>query len=215
MTDLFATITASEKAAHDLMVYGVGATLVKPDGTVEHIPVSEISKVCAVSSAPIPRARTHLPACNLTILALDLGTTTGWAVATRDGRHRSGSFRLDPKKVGGNGRRWLAFREWLTATAREVGGIQAVYHEDVKNHAGVIAAHIYGGYLAMLEAWCAANNIPLVGVGVGTVKKHFTGNGRASKDDMIIAARRHGVAVQDDNHADALGILSYAITQEQ
>nr|WP_284459726.1 hypothetical protein [Cupriavidus campinensis] len=160
------------------------------------------------------RARAF-PACNLTILALDLGTTTGWAVATRDGRHRSGSFRLDPKKVGGNGRRWLAFREWLTATAREVGGIQAVYHEDVKNHAGVIAAHIYGGYLAMLEAWCASNNIPLHGVGVGTVKKHFTGNGRASKDEMIIAARRHGVAVEDDNHADALGILSYAITQEQ
>ncbi|MFC4518595.1 hypothetical protein [Cupriavidus pinatubonensis] len=167
-----------------------------------------------VPLALIARAHAHLPACNLNILALDLGTITGWAVATRAGKQRSGSLELKPTKLGGNGRRWIAFREWLTATAREVGGIQAVYHEDVKNHAGVIAAHVYGGYLAMLEAWCAANNIPLVGVGVGTVKKHFTGNGRASKDDMIAEAKRRGVKVIDDNHADALAILGYAVEQE-
>ncbi len=54
--------------------------------------------------------------CNLTVLALDLGTITGWAVAPRGGALRSGSFELQPSKLGGNGRRWIAFREWLTAT---------------------------------------------------------------------------------------------------
>ncbi len=92
--------------------------------------------------------------------------------------------------------------------------MHAVYYEDVKNHAGTIAAHVYGGYLAMLEAWCAANNIPLHGVGVGTVKKHFTGNGAAKKPAMIAEAERRGIKVIDDNHADAIAILAYGVAQE-
>ena len=160
------------------------------------------------------RARTHLPACNLTVLALDLGTTTGWALAPRGGAMRSGNFRLDPAKVGGNGRRWIAFREWLTATAREVGGVQVVYVEDVRRHVSNLSARVYCGYLAMLEAWCAANNVRLEGVGVGTIKKHFTGDGRAKKGAMIGEARRRGITVDDDNEADALAILAYGVQQE-
>ncbi|NSX16920.1 hypothetical protein HTY52_22775 [Cupriavidus taiwanensis] len=162
----------------------------------------------------IPRARTHLPTANLNVLALDLGTTTGWAVATRDGRQRSGSMRLDPKKLGGNGRRWIAFREWLTATAREVGGVQVVYVEDVRRHVSNLSARVYCGYLAMLEAWCAANNVRMELVGVGTVKKHWTGNGRASKTDMIVEAERRGINVLLDDEADALAILAYGVAQE-
>lgn len=189
MTDLFATITEADTKSV------ISASL------------------CLDTVSGFPTANEG--ACNLTVLALDLGTTTGWALAPRGGVLRSGSFRLDPSKLGGNGRRWIGFREWLTAKAREVGGVHAVYFEDVKNHAGVIAAHVYGGYLAMLEAWCAANNIPLHGVGVGTAKKAWTGNGRASKDQMISEAERRGITVIDDNHADALAILAYAVEQEQ
>lgn len=163
----------------------------------------------------VPTTHASRARLNLNVLALDLGTSLGWAVATREGKQRSGSLELKPTKLGGNGKRWMAYREWLTSIAREVGGIHAVYHEDVKNHAGTIAAHVYGGYLAMTEAWCAANNIPLYGVGVGTIKKHFTGKGNAKKDAMIAEAERRGVKVIDDNHADALAILSYAISQEQ
>lgn len=162
------------------------------------------------------RARARaFPAANCNVLALDLGTQCGWAVVTRDGAFRSGSDRFDPKRCGGPGKRWLAFREFLTARAREAGGIQAVYYEDVKNHAGVIAAHVYGGFLAILESWCAANNIPLYGVGVGTIKKHATGKGNATKDQMIAAAKALGVAVIDDNQADAVALLAYALEQER
>ncbi len=195
MTDLFATITSAD----------ADRELQRPRRNIPELfrePPAHITH---------PRARI----CNLNILALDLGTTCGWAYAARDGRQRSGSFELKPSKLGGNGKRWLAFRELLTATGREIGGLQAVYFEDVKNHAGTLAAHIYGGYLAMLEAWCAANNIPLYGVGVGTIKKHWTGHGRADKDAMVIEARRRGFTPGCDNEADALAILSYAVKQEQ
>lgn len=155
-------------------------------------------------------------ACNANVMALDLGTQCGWAVVTRDGAFRSGSDRFDPKRCGGPGKRWLAFREFLTARAREAGGIQAVYYEDVKAHGpGVQAAHVYGGFLAILESWCAANNLPLYGVGVGTIKKHATGRGNATKPDMIFAAEALGVAVTDDNQADAVALLAYALEQER
>lgn len=178
-------------------------------------PVSRTSRGRARISQPSNEApKTDTPACNLTMLALDLGTTTGWALAPRGGAVRSGSFRLDPSKLGGNGRRWIAFREWLTATAREAGGVQAVYVEDVRRHVSNLSARVYCGYLAMLEAWCAANNIPLHGVGVGTIKKHATGKGNADKGAMIAAARKRGVQVTDDNEADAVALLGYAIEQE-
>ncbi|MBU9579593.1 hypothetical protein KTE26_14255 [Ralstonia mannitolilytica] len=161
------------------------------------------------------RAR-EFPAANCNVLALDLGTQCGWAVATRDGKFSSGSDRFDPKRCGGPGKRWLSFREFLTARAREAGGIQAVYYEDVKQpFASNLAARAYCGLLAILELWCAANNIPLYGVGVGTIKKHATGRGNAKKPDMIAAARALGVRVVDDNQADAVALLAYALEQEQ
>jgi Holliday junction resolvasome RuvABC endonuclease subunit len=69
---------------------------------------------------------------------------------------------------------------------------------------------VYGGFLAMLEAWCATNKVRMIGVGVGTVKQHWTGKGNADKVAMIEAAKGRGHNPVDDNHADALAILSLA-----
>ena len=52
------------------------------------------------------------------------------------------------------------------------------------------------------------------GVGVGTVKKAWTGKGNAKKAEMIAAARQRGIKVVDDNEADAVAILSLALQQE-
>jgi hypothetical protein len=151
----------------------------------------------------------------MNILAIDIGTTTGWARSSRDGTVASGSQNFAPRRMEAAGQRWLKFRAFLAEQRQQAGDIHAVYYEDVKAHGtkqqpNTIAAHVYGGFLAMLEAWCAANNIPLKPVGVGTVKKHWTGKGNAKKDEMIAAAKAKGFAPVDDNHADALAILSLA-----
>lgn len=150
----------------------------------------------------------------MNILAIDLGTTTGFALGTRDGAIKGGSESFSPKKCGGYGQRWLAFRQFLTETARSAGEIHAVYYEDVKHHSSLDASHAYGGFLAHLEAWCAINRIPCKPVGVGTIKKHWTGKGNADKEAMIAVARAKGFRPVDDNEADALAILSYARSQE-
>lgn len=150
----------------------------------------------------------------MNILAIDLGTQCGFALGMRDGTIKGGSECFSPKKCGSHGQRWLVFRQWLTDLARSAGEINAVYYEDVKNHSGVLAAHAYGGFLAHLEAWCAVNRIPLHGVGVGAVKKHWTGKGNAPKEAMIDEAKRRGFKVVDDNHADSLAILDLARKKE-
>ncbi len=146
----------------------------------------------------------------MNILAIDLGSQCGWARSSRDGTVVGGSESFSPSKCGGRGQRWLAFRQFLNDQRNAAGEIQVVYYEDVKQHAGTLAAHAYGGFLALLEAWCVSNHLLLKPVGVGTVKKHWTGNGAAKKDLMVSTARGKGFAVVDDNHADALAILALA-----
>ena len=149
------------------------------------------------------------------ILALDLGTQTGWATRTRDGAVVSGSQCFRPHRFEGGGMRYLRFKRWLTEIKQSVSDLDAVFFEEVRRHAGVDAAHAYGGFMAHLTAWCEHHQIPYQGVPVGTIKKHATGKGNAGKDLMIAAALSRGHAPADDNEADALALLHWAIATQE
>ena len=139
------------------------------------------------------------------ILALDLGTTTGWACG-HPGAIISSTWDLKPGRYDGGGMRFVKFRARLTELHAAVG-FTVVYFEEVRRHAGTGAAHVYGGLMATLTEWCEVHKIPYSGVPVGTIKKHATGKGNASKEQMIEAARARGHEPVDDNEADALCIL--------
>src|SRR5512139_981517 len=150
-----------------------------------------------------------------TILALDLGTQTGWALLTVDGRIISGSECFKPHRFEGGGMRFLRFKRWLTEIKQSTDGLDAVYFEEVRRHAGIDAAHAYGGFLAHLTAWCEHHQIPYQGVPVGTIKKHATGKGNADKAAMIAAVRARGHNPADDNEADALALLRWALEKQE
>ncbi len=152
---------------------------------------------------------------NSTILALDLGTTTGWALRSSDGAITSGSAGFRPQRFEGGGMRFLRFKRWLAELKDMTGGIHALYFEEVRRHVSTDAAHAYGGFLATLTAWCEHHQIPYKGVPVGTIKKHATGKGNASKDDVLSAIRALGHAPADDNEADALALLRWAIASQE
>ena len=152
---------------------------------------------------------------NSTILALDLGTTTGWALRSSDGTINSGSTSFRPQRFEGGGMRFLRFKRWLAELKDMTGGIHALYFEEVRRHVSTDAAHAYGGFLATLTAWCEHHQIPYQGVPVGTIKKHATGKGNASKDDVLSAMRALGHAPTDDNEADALALLRWAIASQE
>ena len=147
------------------------------------------------------------------ILALDLGTTTGWALTSRDGFISGGSESFKPQRFEGGGMRYLRFKRWLTEIKQCADGIDLVVYEEVRRHVGVDAAHAYGGFMAHLTAWCEHHQIPYQGVPVGTIKKHATGKGNASKAEMIAASKARGHDPVDDNHADALALLDWAMAQ--
>jgi crossover junction endodeoxyribonuclease RuvC len=145
------------------------------------------------------------------VLALDLGQETGWAVHNTDGAIASGTVEFKPSRWEGGGMIYLRFRAWLQEVDETAGGVGAVYFEEVRSHRGVAAAHAYGGFLAHLTAWAEANRIPYAGVPVGTIKRHVTGKGNADKDAVIAAVRALGFEPKDDNEADALALLDWAL----
>ena len=163
----------------------------------------------------------------LVILALDLGTTTGWALRSANGPVAHGFVSFKSQRFEGGGMRYLRFGRWLadmlalsgqqsgsqTGSQTNLTGIGAVYFEEVRRHLGVDAAHVYGGLLATLTAWCEHHQIPYQGVPVGTIKRHATGKGNAGKAGVIAAMKALGHPVTDDNEADALALLHWALAQ--
>ncbi|WP_206186456.1 crossover junction endodeoxyribonuclease RuvC [Thalassospira lohafexi] len=147
------------------------------------------------------------------ILSLDLGTTTGWAVADGTLPIVSGTINFKSGRFEGGGMRFLRFRQWLAEIHQIQGGFDALYFEEVRRHIGTDAAHVYGGLMAHLTAWCEEQNIAYQGVPVGTIKKHATGKGNAKKDVMIDAARKRGHSPKDDNEADAIALMYWAKEQ--
>ena len=145
------------------------------------------------------------------ILALDLGTTTGWALRSHEGLITSGTASFRPGRYVGGGMRYLRFTNWLTELDRLSGPIAAIWFEEVRRHAGTDAAHVYGGLMASLTSWGELRGIPYEGVPVGTIKRHATGKGNAPKQAMIDAARAKGFSPEDDNEADAIAILLWAL----
>ncbi len=144
----------------------------------------------------------------MSILTLDLGKQTGWAILT-DGVIESGSESFHGNRFSGGGMHFLNFRSWLNSVKEKLPNIETVYFEEVRRHLGTDAAHCYGGFLAVLSAWCEENNIPYQGVNVKTIKRFIAGKGNASKSEVIEAIREKGFAPRDDNQADALALMFY------
>ena len=181
-------------------------TLPETGANVNHLPIA-----CSASNGAVTGLLAPTTAGGPAILALDLGTRTGWAARLADGAVVSGTVSFRPSRFDGGGMRYLRFRNWLDELKRTTRGLTAVYFEEVRRHAGTDAAHIFGGFLAHLTAWCELGRLPYQGVPVGTIKRHVTGKGNAGKDAVIAAVRSRGFAPADDNEADALAILLWAI----
>ena len=78
-----------------------------------------------------------------------------------------------------------------------------------------VSSQIGRDLLATLTAWCEQNNIPYQGVPVGSIKKHATGRGNADKQAMVASMQLLGHPVTDDNEADALALLHWALEADK
>lgn len=133
----------------------------------------------------------------------------GFALRLKDGSIISGVKKFKHNSYEGAGMRYLRFSEQIRNWHKEYE-LKFVAFEEVRAHTGTIAAHVYGGFKAVLTKWCEENSVPYCGVPVGVIKKSATGKGSASKEQMIAAANELGFYISDDNEADAIHILMYA-----
>lgn len=145
------------------------------------------------------------------IVALDLGSQTGWAARLRTGAIISDSESLTIGRHMSAGAKFLELSRLLGQIETRCDGIDLLVLEDVMSHKGTIAAQMYGGFVATIVAWCDNRGISYAGVPVGTIKKFATGHGNASKPMMVEFARSKGIEVKDHNQADALALLFWAV----
>ena len=184
--------------------------------------VSAVFPVCTQTPSPYGRGEPQRGALHpgekgasdsdgITVLCLDLGAKSGWALRSADGAITSGTAEFKHDRYSGGGMRFLKFKQWLNQMLEAVGQIDAIYFEEVRRHLGVDAAHAYGGFLAHLSAWSEQHGIAYEGVPVGTIKRHATGRGNAGKAEVICAMQQRGYHPGDDNEADALALLHWVI----
>lgn len=138
------------------------------------------------------------------LLALDPATLCGWAHS--DGA--SGTWDLSIRRDESAGMRLLRLRGKLNEIHKTIG-IDVVGYEAARNAAPKMqgALVIQAKLESIIVTFCEDNGINYRGYSPSEVKKHATGKGNASKDQMKLAAKKYGVPIVDDNHADALHIL--------
>lgn len=142
------------------------------------------------------------------VLALDLGTHTGWALAENGGLE-SGVQVFDVKRGESPGMRYLRFNRWLEEMAGADPKPDVVVFEQA-HHRGGAATEVAAGFSTRVLEFCARHGIEHASVHTATLKKFATGKGNADKTLMVEAARKFKLDLADDNEADALWILEWA-----
>lgn len=165
------------------------------------------------------------------LLSLDLGMWTGWGLFKDGRRVGSGTWVLAHRTVA----RGEMFLDKLLRTVR-AQRVQVLAHEHVfslHQHAGVDAAHLFGGWLELIEIVRIRHALPVVRVNTsevhaaaGIVKPPRvpkdlspTEHRRAQaerrdelKRRIVVAAHSRGWPVLNDNEADAcfVGVAALA-----
>lgn len=171
------------------------------------------------------------------VLALDLGTKTGWAIADDD-LLVSGTWTLvtDAKRkenihFGKVDSRFATLQNNILGA----GPFGAIFYEDVQFCKTQLQAQLWGGLRAVVSLQEVGKTV-IRGIPVGTLKKFATGKGNATKSQMAQALYTVGVGhfegapekmikagkflversnqrPVDDNEVDAIHLLRYGLKQ--
>jgi Holliday junction resolvasome RuvABC endonuclease subunit len=152
-------------------------------------------------------------------LALDLGTTTGWAIRKPEAVI-SGSWLLatprelrQQRKLGQERTGDLRFFRLRDRIKETLGDhqIETVVFEDVLFLSSQAQSQLWASLRAAV--WLASESIHVACVHTGTLKKFATGAGNAGKEAMVATVANlpppWGRVVRDDNEADAVLILRW------
>lgn len=148
------------------------------------------------------------------ILALDLASTTGWAIGSDTQTIASGTWDIAPRRGESPGMRYLKLRAKLNMALAAFPDLKTIYYEQA-HHRGGAATEYAAGCATHVQSWCAEHGIEHGMRHSATIKRHATGRGGASKEAVIAAMRRLGHTPADDNEADALALLRLVLAEQE
>lgn len=139
------------------------------------------------------------------ILGLDIATMCGYYST-----HESGAWNFYESKTRNDNKQHKAFRDTLIAFITK-HGIRQVVAEDVNVNNHFIDMRKLSEFRGILLEVCDELNLPEpVFLNVGSLKKFATGNGRATKLDMINACvTKYNYCPRTDDEADAFWVFRY------
>ncbi len=151
----------------------------------------------------------------MNVLALDLGTRTGWALR-ENGMIESGTDTFDVKRGESPGTRYMRFNRWLDEFALHPSAglprVELIVFEQA-HHRGGAATEVAAGFSTRVLEFCARHGIEHAVVHSARLKKFATGKGNASKTEMLEAVARRWKRVETDDEADALALLYQVIDE--
>lgn len=151
---------------------------------------------------------------DLRVLAIDIGTQTGFAQLANGvltsgniGFHRyKGSTTVKPDH---DGQPYLSMHKWLRGLIAQ-DRPECIVYEEVYRWMSSDAARTFCAYRSQILLLAAYYDVPCRGYSPTEIKKFWTGGGKADKAAMRGAMRQRLPAlgqVFDDNEVDAIAIL--------
>ena len=141
------------------------------------------------------------------LLAFDISSRSlGWAGTTDNGSIQSGVQNFS-SYTHDYGKLFDAYHSWLLTMVENFKPDRIVI-EGTNNMLKGNARYLLTSMSGITHMVAARHNIPRREFAPATIKKFFTGNARASKEDMIAEAHKRGFTkVVKDDEADAIAIL--------
>ncbi|MBF0648608.1 hypothetical protein IR083_07235 [Dysgonomonas sp. GY75] len=141
------------------------------------------------------------------LLSLDIATRTGYFSI-----HGSGTWNFNETKKRNNNKQHKAFYETISSFIKD-NGVKLIVAEDINVNNYFTDIKKLSQFHGLLYLICDELSLPdPYYVNVATLKKWATGNGRASKQEMMQACTdKYGFIPPDDNVSDACHLYHYFI----
>jgi Holliday junction resolvasome RuvABC endonuclease subunit len=148
---------------------------------------------------------------NPIVLGVDCGLSSGYAVV-EGGELKSFGLLQYKKTSRGIGGVWSKFKEDIKRIIK-ANDVSVIYYE--KPHLrGYLSTENLINMTGRIKELAYELNLPCFGVHSATLKKSFTGSGRAKKEDMIRKAKFYSHTIEDHNIADAIGLAFFGYNKE-
>lgn len=151
----------------------------------------------------------------MTVLALDIGTKTGWAISLKNGTI-SGNAKWPKSKRKKNpqhvGHRFNEFKKMLTELKNKYDVTSVYYERSYFGAKGKIAEEVRNQFVGVLLCWACHHDLPVEPISTSTLRASYGNRFKRDAGKLYAetcANRFSGRSITSDDEADALMLLRH------